>query len=440
MEEIEKKTEPFFDDLLYRKNLAENFKKVLLGTDLNVFSLTAPWGSGKTYFIENLVKLMGDDSVCILYNAWESDFYDNPLIPLLVELLNKIESLYEKTDLEQDIVTIKELFKNLTSKLSFQAGINFNVVNFGVTFDPSKKMIDSEYIELKNLIKSFRMKLQIIQEKLNKKIIIFIDELDRCHPMYTIKTLEVIKHFFGIPNVIFVLSVDKTQIENSVRTIYGVNVGEESGYLRKFIDAEFRLFTQNSNELVSSYVDKLLPKFEKFIVKDFYGRQTRRYFFSTPLKQPIPERNILISIILEISNLLNMSSRDLERYFCRLGLLLDSFSVNDLLFVEPVLILSALLVQNEKEYDYYSKNHETELVTKINGKLQNWKGLLTGSYKEELDSYHRRSASNPTQIQELSWNLYNLFNSYGMNDIEQQKMYLENYLIRIKFINNFNTL
>ena len=90
------KNNAFDDDKLGRKEVAEHFKNILLNTDLHVFSLVAPWGCGKTYFIQNLIKTMDEDSVNILYNAWESDFYDSPLIPLLVELLNKIETCCEK--------------------------------------------------------------------------------------------------------------------------------------------------------------------------------------------------------------------------------------------------------------------------------------------------------------------------------------------------------
>ena len=74
----------FEDDKLERKAIAENFKSILLNTDLNVISVSAPWGGGKTYFIQNLIKLMENDSINILYNAWESDFYESPLIPLFV--------------------------------------------------------------------------------------------------------------------------------------------------------------------------------------------------------------------------------------------------------------------------------------------------------------------------------------------------------------------
>lgn len=113
------KTEAFADDKLNRKTVAENFKNILLNTDLNVFSVSAQWGGGKTYFIENLIKLMQEDSINILYNAWESDFYDTPIIPLLVELFAKLEEYDLKTQLEEDIQKSKEFAKkNLRKNFS----------------------------------------------------------------------------------------------------------------------------------------------------------------------------------------------------------------------------------------------------------------------------------------------------------------------------------
>lgn len=120
------------------------------------------------------------------------------------------------------------------------------------------------------MIQDFRNKLQSVQNKLDKRIIIFIDELERCNPIYTIKTLEVIKHFFGIPNIIFVLSVDKAQIENSVRKIFGINEGQENGYLRKFIDVEFQLPKYNSKEFITIHLLKIWNKIEFFIKNNRY--------------------------------------------------------------------------------------------------------------------------------------------------------------------------
>lgn len=122
---------------------------------------------------------------------WESDFYDSPLIPLLVELLAKIETYNKKDKLIEDINWSKKFAEKICKGSTFQASINLGTLNCSANFDPNVKMLDSEYMQLKAEIKTFRDKLQNIQKKLKKKIIIFIDELDRCHPMYTIKTLEV---------------------------------------------------------------------------------------------------------------------------------------------------------------------------------------------------------------------------------------------------------
>ena len=163
------KTEAFSDDKLDRKVVAENFKNILLNTDLNVFSLVAPWGGGKTYFINNLIELLNKDAINILYNAWESDFYDSPLIPLLIELLAKIETYNKKDKLTEDISWSKTFAEKICKSTTCQAGINIGAINCSANFDPNVKMLDSEYMQLKSEIKTFRDKLQKIQKKLKRK-------------------------------------------------------------------------------------------------------------------------------------------------------------------------------------------------------------------------------------------------------------------------------
>ena len=291
----------------------------MLNTNLNVFSISAPWGVGKTYFIENLIRLMNNDSINILYNAWESDFYDSPLIPLFVELFAKLEEYGE--ELTQDIEASKKFAQNFCSKTSFQAGISLGVVNCSANFDPSKKMIDSEYKELKNEIKNFKIKLQNLQEKLGKKIIIFVDELDRCNPMYAIKTLEIIKHFFGIPNIIFVLSIDKKQIENAVRKIFGINIGEENGYLRKFIDIDFQLPDTSMKQIIQFNLNTTMSKIEHFIEEDrYYNSNLQNNIDMLSYSQDIDsnkEFEYLVHLILQVVEVLRFSIRDIEKYFMR---------------------------------------------------------------------------------------------------------------------------
>lgn len=434
----------FEDDKLERKAIAENFKSILLNTDLNVISVSAPWGGGKTYFIQNLIKLMENDSINILYNAWESDFYESPLIPLFVELFNELEKVDIKTKLEKDIKWSKKFAKNICKKSSFQVGVNLGVVNCAANFDPNKKMIKSEYIELKGEMCEFKSKLTSIQTKLNKKIIIFVDELDRCHPMYTIKTLEIIKHFFGIPNIIFVLSVDKKQIENSVRQIFGVNIGEENGYLRKFIDVDFQLPTPSMEQLAYYNLTQLWDKINKFIEDGRYYnynlRMKRVSYTTYPEPDYEKEQNYLSHLISEISKVLNFSARDLEKFFVRLNLTLDILLEKDILFIEPVLVLNAIAIVNMEVYDDYILKNLKMQSKEINKILPLWKDLFNNQYKAQINDYRTNIPGSPSEISRNTYAIYELFIGLGIENFTEQETYLKNYPEKIKFIHNFNNM
>lgn len=429
-------TVPFADDQLGRKEIAEHFKNILLNTNLNVFSLVAPWGCGKTYFIQNLIRTMEDDSINILYNAWESDFYDSPLIPLLSELFVKLESLENKDKLKKDINWSKKFAKKVCKSTTVQAGINIKWFNCGLNFDSDKKMLDSDYIELKSEIQEFKCKLKNIQETLNKKIIIFIDELDRCNPMYTIKTLEVIKHFFGIPNIVFVLAVDKSQIENSVRTIFGVNQGTENGYLRKFIDVEFELPKYSSKEFITVHLLRLIDKIEKF-------KQGGKYYNYRRQKDSPAEAIWLADFIFFVTNMFGFSLRDLEKFFIRFDLLLDTLSEHDVLLIEPLIVLNVLAMRNMKDFDdYINSNSEADPQVKEIDKLvlPLWKGFLFNKYKKTVNQANAQSAVRYDTIENNARGIYDfLYNSISRN-IDEQEKYLQDYPLKIKFIHNFNTI
>lgn len=67
-----------------------------------------------------------------------------------------------------------------------------------------------------------------------QKLIVVVDELDRCRPDYALSVLEVIKHFFEVPNVHFILGINLVELENIIRTRYGNGV-DARNYLQKFL-------------------------------------------------------------------------------------------------------------------------------------------------------------------------------------------------------------
>src|SRR5690606_32386565 len=92
-----------------------------------------------------------------------------------------------------------------------------------------------------DLIQSFRESLSDLPVNLmdnsSGRLVIIIDELDRCKPSFAVEVLEKIKHLFSVKNVVFLLVMHKQQLEEAIRSVYGANIDAHT-YLQKFINVE----------------------------------------------------------------------------------------------------------------------------------------------------------------------------------------------------------
>jgi len=100
------------DDCLKRKKFAEKLTQAItidyaVEDDAYVLSLNASFGSGKTTFV-NMWKhdLENKKIQCMYLNAWEQDFNDEPLMPILEALLEKLEKLPGDPSIKNKIYTV----------------------------------------------------------------------------------------------------------------------------------------------------------------------------------------------------------------------------------------------------------------------------------------------------------------------------------------------
>ncbi len=70
--------------------------------------------------------------------------------------------------------------------------------------------------------------------------IILVDELDRCMPIYAVRFLEMVKHFFNTENTVFVMAIDKNQLLGIIKKVYGEFFDAEH-YLLRFFDFNLQL-------------------------------------------------------------------------------------------------------------------------------------------------------------------------------------------------------
>ena len=258
-------------DLFKLKAVAENFMKII-DKDENgtILSINSEWGTGKTTFIKMWEKMLDNDDAykgkyeTLYFNAWENDYIKDPLLAILSEM--ELEKNNKKQFFDNIKMKGKKLVKPilLTGLKVATHGIidASNLSNYTKEELPelSEKIGDAifeETVQLKNTREEFKIFLGKQQQKSNKKIIFFIDELDRCKPTFAIELLEVIKHLFSIKDIVFIISLDKEQLSYSIQNIYGQNMNVD-GYLRRFFDLEFKLPSPNKKIYFYKIYDKVI--------------------------------------------------------------------------------------------------------------------------------------------------------------------------------------
>ncbi|GKX29061.1 hypothetical protein SH1V18_15410 [Vallitalea longa] len=263
------------DDIFKRKILGDQLAKIIhkseeLRDDSFVIAIDGSWGVGKSIFLdqfkneienphEELYKSLNANVV--YYNAWENDDLDDAFTPLAYHIYNTFKMQQIEENLKKEILNqFKDLSKQIASSVlkSYvqKIGIDDKIYNrIKQVFSKGKKIISEatvippsfEDIEKHNILKK-KLK-DVIQNAIksnnNNKLIIIIDELDRCRPTFAIETLEIIKHYFGINNVIFILGLDFEQLSYSIATIYGQKM-DATGYLIRFVDVIMKIPTPDN--------------------------------------------------------------------------------------------------------------------------------------------------------------------------------------------------
>lgn len=251
--------DPFKNDVLSRKDLEPPLSEfVSQATSSFVLAIDGSWGSGKTTFIRMWRGALAQRGHCCLYfNAWSTDFVQDPLVALMGE----ISSSPALSSGKRDTKALEERLKKIASsilKRSIPALVRLataGVLDLDKMYEAevaklaesiARDQIESyeksrgEIDEFKNELEKLVQTLPPADDGRASKLVIFADELDRCRPTYAIEFLERIKHLFDVDGIVFVLGIDRAQLSHSIQAVYGSKF-DARGYLRRFIDVDYTL-------------------------------------------------------------------------------------------------------------------------------------------------------------------------------------------------------
>lgn len=281
LQDIEVNAEcPFQNCKLGRKKYADILEKVVsFYSNGCVLAINGEWGTGKTTFVRMWQKHLENRGFKTLYfNVWKHDFISDPLVGLVGELQNLDTSTKVKSKLATVVQASSKilsgmfpaLLKGLIKKSVGEDVLEVLEKGTEAASEMFAKEIE-DYTNKCNTLEEFRNAMIDLVESCDsdKPLIFIVDELDRCNPSFAVKVLERIKHLFSIPNVVFVLSIDKKQLCNSIRGYYGSDLINAEEYLKRFIDIEYLLPDPDLDKLCN-YL------FDIYGFKYFFEKETQR--------------------------------------------------------------------------------------------------------------------------------------------------------------------
>ncbi len=354
--------------------------------DSFVMTVSAPYGGGKTFFVkmwQNYLKEQNGHT--LYYNAWENDFSISPLAsfiscfselddvdPKLKDKVKALTTAAQKITLTKIPEICVRLLGALCKKyLDIEAQELYDTAKISAEFvdeaekevgklsAKAKTMIANEK-ELRYAIADFKKKLKELitsfertNKRISGKLVIFIDDLDRCRPDYAITFLEYIKHLFSIPNCNFVLSVDEDQLISTIEKVYGSKNAE--GFLSKIIDFDFNLpYPGSVREFIELAIKKLNWESDNI--------------FSSPY-QDIDMKEIFILMFEPLVKLLSLTMRDIEHVLQDLNIIYRSIELEQLAPIHLAIVYTI----DKYAFKLGCKNSDKkQLFKEVYGKISNF--------------------------------------------------------------------
>lgn len=245
------------------------------------------WGTGKSSMVKMIGKELEKSNkaekttyIFLEFNAWLYQGYDDAKTALLQSVAKKLSEELKKRHIPESDETLWKRFQKFTKRINWlqvskiglpllvglipgaaptgvAAALTSAVVNSINSPDDKEKNSEAIGTNLKELLSNFddilkddetksttqqieelRKDFEDILEKLNVRLVVLVDDLDRCLPETAISTLEAMRLLLFVKRTAFIIAADEQMIRNGVRAHFG-NV-------------------DLSDDLITSYFDKLI--------------------------------------------------------------------------------------------------------------------------------------------------------------------------------------
>lgn len=234
------------DDLLKVEKYSQALSNFITRSETPItVGLQGEWGTGKTSLMSLLLEDFNSKSIaCSWVNTWEYSMFRgaNETTP---EVLRGMLEKLKQSCVERGLWTLKDESKAKFKKAAkFLGGLANQIVanNTGMDIKSAsdstsdKSTSTAEIAEIKMLISDLIKDLVNDPRNPVKKVVFFVDDLDRIPPGDAVEVLEALKNVFDIPYCVFILAIDYDVVVKGLEDKFGPKTEENEREFRSFFD------------------------------------------------------------------------------------------------------------------------------------------------------------------------------------------------------------
>lgn len=320
----------------YAENLAE---KINLTQSSGSFAIAinGEWGVGKTSFFNKLKPKLNADFIPLHFDPWKSVNADGIILDFFDEMNNALFPFGGK-----------KIIIKYAKKLISADHIQFKVLGYVLDLFQADKSSSDLFCEVKSLI-----------EKKNKKIVVFVDDVDRLDNSEIIELLRLIRDTANFPNLFFVVAFDRNYVVNAIKDF---NDYKSERYLEKIFQVEINLpyFKKHAlSDLLFDLVKKRINDSENDLFNKFNEIKDRSFFIK------------YLETARDVNKLVNS-------FILHKAIIQDFLNLEDFLKIELVKLkypdVYKDLKENREKFLFESKDY---LLNRYNSNVKNGKEELT---------------------------------------------------------------
>lgn len=226
----------------------------------NLIAIYGPWGIGKSCLMKTIQSNLPENKFeTVWFDTWKYEKDDN-LPYSLLKFMTKDKKI---SKLKENGKNILEIGYSILKSMAKGIDVNLGIINIkpGEAIDEVQKLDEERVKNIKDN-KCLWEKIDEFEKEYskmtfnNKKLVVFLDDLDRCESENIINLISSIKLLLSVnKNIIFIIGIDKKAVTLALQNKYNNDFNKADEYLEKIFPINFSI---SNNINVENFEDSIV--------------------------------------------------------------------------------------------------------------------------------------------------------------------------------------